>query len=68
MGSLEEHHHTPLSSEDYIRIPILSPSVEKKTPMQCSLRELSLPKPETKYEALSYVWGSPEGTMPILCD
>ncbi|KAH8838752.1 hypothetical protein MCOR27_011008 [Pyricularia oryzae] len=67
MGSLEEHYHTPLRSEDYIRILILSPSL-KKAPIQCSLRELSLSKPETKYEALSYNWGSPEGIMPILCD
>ncbi|KAI6305334.1 hypothetical protein MCOR34_008635 [Pyricularia oryzae] len=68
IDSLEKHHHTPLSSEDSIRILILSPSVKKKTPMQCSLRELPPSKPETKYETLSYVWGSPEGNMPILCD
>ncbi|KAI7910021.1 hypothetical protein M0657_010593 [Pyricularia oryzae] len=53
MDSLEKHHHTPLSSEDYIPILILSPSL-KKVLIQCSLREVSLSKPETKYEALSY--------------
>ncbi|QBZ65476.1 hypothetical protein PoMZ_12437 [Pyricularia oryzae] len=52
MGSFEEHYHTPLKSENYIRIFILSPSF-KKAPIQCSLRELSLSKPEIKYEALS---------------
>lgn len=67
MGSFEEHYHTPLKSENYIRIFILSPSF-KKAPIQCSLRELSLSKPEIKYEALSYNWGSPKGIMPILCD
>ncbi|TLD07119.1 hypothetical protein PgNI_11074 [Pyricularia grisea] len=68
MDCLEEHHHTPLSSEDSTRILILSPSLRKEAPIQCNLQELSLSKPETKYEAVSYVWGSPQGTMPIVCD
>lgn len=65
---LQDHCHTPLPSEDSIRVLDLLPSREAGAPIRCTLRDASLSGPPTKYEALSYVWGSPEGTLPISCD
>ena len=65
---LKDHCHTPLTSEDAIRVLELLPSRKAAAPIKCTLREVSLSSLQTEYEALSYVWGSPEGTQPISCD
>lgn len=64
----QDYQHTPLSSEDSIRVFDLLPSTDFADPIHCRLRQVSLSSVETKYEALSYVWGSREGTQPIFCD
>lgn len=40
------------------------------SPVQCTLQEVSIDDAEHSYlyEALSYVWGSPTGTLEITCD
>ncbi|KAI1089869.1 HET-domain-containing protein [Rostrohypoxylon terebratum] len=61
--------HEPLPSSRSIRLISLAPSVKFNKPIQCDITILELRGPETKvpYEALSYIWGSPTGTIPIQC-
>lgn len=66
---VEEHHyHTPLTSNDSIRVLDLLPALDRRAPVRCRLREVALARAGAKYEALSYVWGSPAGTRAITCD
>ncbi|TGO57863.1 hypothetical protein BCON_0061g00280 [Botryotinia convoluta] len=75
MENLEPHTHTRLQSPRSIRILKLLPSIKQNAPIQCRLAELDIdhyashvyetPGP---YEALSYVWGSRSGSIPIDCD
>ena len=56
-----------------IRLLILKPSTSLSKPIECRLQHVSLgefqgPKAGKTYEALSYVWGARDGTMPITCD
>ncbi|RYP51584.1 hypothetical protein DL768_003091 [Monosporascus sp. mg162] len=54
-----------------IRILILEPSPTQHAPIRCSFREISLARhgpAELPYESLSYTWGVPRGTRPVLCD
>lgn len=61
--------HEPLPSSRSIRLISLAPSIKFTQPIQCEIIVLELQGPEAKvpYEALSYVWGSPTGTIPIRC-
>ena len=69
MSALPEHHHKPLGSPDSIRVLDLLPSLNSAALLRCNIREISLQADEiTAYEALSYVWGSPEGSQAIICD
>ncbi|KAH6701346.1 heterokaryon incompatibility protein-domain-containing protein, partial [Leptodontidium sp. MPI-SDFR-AT-0119] len=57
--------------DDNIRLLHLLPNRDKDAPLQCKLRNYSLQKlgPRTHlYEALSYVWGEPDNTLPICVD
>lgn len=64
----EQHYHTPLTSNDSIRVLDLLPALDRRAPVRCRLREVALGRAGAKYEALSYVWGSPTGTRAITCD
>ncbi|KAI0845882.1 HET-domain-containing protein [Daldinia vernicosa] len=61
--------HEPLPSSRSIRLISLAPSVTSNAPIQCDIIIVELHDRRTKvpYEALSYVWGSPTGTIPIRC-
>ena len=63
------YEHRPLALSDSIRIVILEPAGSLEAPIRCSLDEIDLDRitPSSAYEALSYVWGEPVGTIPIIC-
>ena len=71
----EDYQHTPLTADDSIRVLDLLPALDAGAPIRCRLREVALGRAGTagggggssKYEALSYVWGSPTGTRAIAC-
>ncbi|KFA56211.1 hypothetical protein S40293_00043 [Stachybotrys chartarum IBT 40293] len=64
----EQHRHSPLRSHDSIRLLDLLPSQDRNAVVRCTLRQISLAKARSRYDALSYVWGAREGSRPILCD
>jgi hypothetical protein len=56
--------------DNEIRLLCLMPN-EDKAPLQCKLRNYPLQKSDTRthlYEALSYVWGDQDKTLPIHVD
>jgi hypothetical protein len=60
--------HTPLSLEGRtIRLLDLQPSSDPSSDIQCTLQQVDLDHHPT-YKALSYVWGDPDHTTPILVD
>jgi hypothetical protein len=69
---MSSYLYPPLPSEgDNIRLLCLLPHEYEAAPLQCALRNYSLPKLDTRthlYEALSYVWGNPDETLPSLRD
>jgi len=69
----KQYKHQPLSRPRQIRVLELAPAMRLQDPIDCRLVETSLPADATTggtldYEALSYVWGSPTGDRPILCE
>ncbi|KAL2754845.1 hypothetical protein ACRALDRAFT_1071486 [Sodiomyces alcalophilus JCM 7366] len=65
--------HDPLPSARFIRVIKLLPSARRDAPIRCTIEPVHLDSTRRKgrahsYEALSYVWGSPVGTLPILCN
>lgn len=65
------YQYAPLSGPRSIRILVLQPARKANRPIQCSFKEISLGNdsdPELRYEALSYTWGAPRGTRPVLCE
>jgi len=67
----DQHHHHRLTSPRSIRVLTLNPSPLFTAPLEASLTEISLDnisRPTPRYEALSYVWGSPTGDRPLRCD
>jgi hypothetical protein len=69
---MSSYLYSPLPPEGYnIRLLCLLPNEDEAAPLQCALRNYSLPKLDTRthlYEALSYVWGNPDETLPICVD
>ncbi|KAK7976693.1 hypothetical protein PG989_015156 [Apiospora arundinis] len=65
---IETFRHIPLQSEDSIRVLDLLPSSRRDAPVQCHIRQVGLSQARDNYEALSYVWGDPKGSRPVLCD
>ncbi|KAK8880097.1 heterokaryon incompatibility protein-domain-containing protein [Apiospora arundinis] len=65
---VETFRHIPLQSEDSIRVLDLLPSSRRDAPVQCHIRQVGLSQARDNYEALSYVWGDPKGSRPVLCD
>ncbi|KAM0145561.1 hypothetical protein ACHAPG_011563, partial [Botrytis cinerea] len=56
------------ASGDNIRLLRLLPSEDEAAPLHCELRDYSLQRSTPRihlYEALSYVWGDPDITLPI---
>ncbi|KAM7207745.1 Heterokaryon incompatibility protein (HET) domain containing protein [Rhypophila decipiens] len=76
----EHSVYRPLSDPQSIRILVLKPALLFNAPIQCSFLPITLADDEPEqneeepqdsqhsYEALSYTWGAPEGTMPVSCD
>lgn len=65
--------HQRLSSRRCIRLLNLLPETEFCADLETTLYEVNLDtisdtREDTHYEALSYVWGSTVGTLPITCD
>jgi len=69
---MSSYLYPPLPSKgDIIRLLCLLPNEYEAAPLQCALRNYSLPKLDTRthlYEALSYVWGDPDETLTICVD
>ncbi|TGO90031.1 hypothetical protein BPOR_0082g00070 [Botrytis porri] len=75
MPNLEPYKHKRLESPRSIRILKLLPLVEQNAPIQFRLKELDINKYASHHyetpgpdEALSYVWGSRIGSIPIACE
>jgi hypothetical protein len=65
--SVNEYVYTPLSKQDagrWIRVLDLHPSEDRAAPLRISLRTVTLER-GLQYEAISYVWGSPNDTVEI---
>ncbi|KAK7926476.1 HET-domain-containing protein [Apiospora marii] len=62
------YHHQPLASEDTIRLLDLLPAWRLDAHVRCRIRQVRLEDAYDKYEALSYVWGAKEGSVPIACN
>ena len=62
------YKHDPLPEGRFIRLLHLHPARNLKTPLRCSVTTVALEEigsPAYKYEALSYVWGSPVGDRSL---
>lgn len=67
----ETYCYRRLSGSNYIRVLDLKPALRASSALRGKLIEVHLsdePQNRPKYEALSYVWGSPKGDRPILCE
>jgi len=66
---MSSYQHLQLPSEgEYIRLLCLLPNKSKAEPLQCKIHDYSLwtfGLRTHRYEALSYVWGDPNETLPI---
>jgi hypothetical protein len=69
---MSQYHYSPLPpGPDSIRLLRLRLDKEEIAPIQCQLFNYSLDESDRRpplYEALSYIWGNPEKTLPILLD
>jgi len=66
-----KYQHKRLSKGKNIRVLTLDPAQKLDAPVHCSLREQCMEGLEPgagQYEALSYVWGSPTGDQPVICE
>ncbi|UKZ73881.1 hypothetical protein TrVFT333_001535 [Trichoderma virens FT-333] len=61
------YQYSKLSPAASTRILELQPSYEQEGPLQCNLREINIAS-DPFYEALSYTWGKPEFTEPLILD
>jgi hypothetical protein len=62
------YSHRPLSSpKRSIRVLNLLPALHIDAPLECRLQEFE-EIPHKKYEALSYVWGSPKEDRSMRCE
>ncbi|KAK3369305.1 heterokaryon incompatibility protein-domain-containing protein [Lasiosphaeria ovina] len=68
--AVREHHYSPLP-DGYIRLLRLMPHGDRDAPIQFNLLDCPLPdssQDTSLYDALSYVWGSPEKTRFVYTD
>ncbi|KAI1175704.1 heterokaryon incompatibility protein-domain-containing protein [Nemania sp. FL0916] len=70
MAAAQPFLHEPLPSPRSIRLLSLAPSTDSNSVIRCTVATADLDnlRHEDSYEALSYVWGSPTGTIPIRCN
>ncbi|KAI0876050.1 heterokaryon incompatibility protein-domain-containing protein [Hypoxylon argillaceum] len=70
MATVQPFLHEPLPSPRYIRLLSLGSSTDPNAEICCTVFAVDLDNLRGKdpYEALSYVWGSPTGTIPIHCN
>ncbi|KAI0186890.1 heterokaryon incompatibility protein-domain-containing protein [Xylaria flabelliformis] len=70
MAVVQPFLHEPLPSERSIRLLSLEPSTDTNAEIRCTVSAADLDNLRDKdsYEALSYVWGSLTGTIPICCN
>ncbi|KAK4080354.1 hypothetical protein Trihar35433_1459 [Trichoderma harzianum] len=61
------YQYTKLSPAASTRILELQPSLEQEGPLRCKLCEINI-ESDPFYEALSYTWGKPEFTQPLILD
>ncbi|KAF3007237.1 hypothetical protein E8E14_008984 [Neopestalotiopsis sp. 37M] len=59
--------HARLTTKTSIRVIDLQPARAKDHPLELHIRQIELGEATDTYEALSYVWGSPTGSLPVLC-
>ncbi|KAK8129087.1 hypothetical protein PG984_010195 [Apiospora sp. TS-2023a] len=64
----QTYHHKPLASKRRIRVLDLLPARKRDAPVRCRIRQIRLKDARDQYEALSYVWGAKEGSVPIDCE
>ena len=67
--TIETFSHDPLDSHRSFRLLSLAPSPDLSSPLLCNLLHASFEDVigiRPNYEALSYVWGSPTGTIPLV--
>lgn len=67
----QNYTYKPLTGRFSIRVLELQPSRSHDADIQCSLREVSIDPSNRhlpRYNALSYVWGAEQGTIPVSCD
>jgi len=65
------YKHRPLSGPHVTRVVILQPGTGPRRSIHVRLNEISLKavsRTRDRYEALSYVWGDTDGSIPIACD
>lgn len=72
MAPGQRYDYEPLAKPRFIRLLTLLPSPSSTKPLKCRLHQVLLdelkdPEPKNTYEALSYVWGAKNGTIPITC-
>ncbi|KAK7421164.1 hypothetical protein QQX98_002293, partial [Neonectria punicea] len=73
MSATVKFNYEPFAKPRFIRLLTLHPSPSTTKPLECRLSQVSLdelkdPKAKHTYEALSYVWGAKNGSIPITCD
>jgi hypothetical protein len=69
--SVMKFQHHRLHSPRSFRVLRLHPSSDLSAPLDITLFEASIddfPSDRHRYEALSYVWGAPMGSVPCTCD
>lgn len=65
------YKYRQLASARSIRVVELEPGTAYNVPLLCRLVDISLdhkPPYRPDYEALSYVWGTPDGDCPLICE
>jgi hypothetical protein len=68
---VDGYHYSPLSLGSHTRLLCLLPHEDQNAPIQCQLFDYSLQEWDKRthpYDALSYVWGKPDETLPICVD
>jgi hypothetical protein len=66
MAAIESYVYPPLPSGDFIRLLILEPGTDDEV-LKGALHIVPLDEGQV-FEAISYVWGSPDKTCTILCN
>lgn len=64
---LRPYSYSPLTQNRTIRLLSLHPSLRKDATLKCHLTDRSIDECKGKYEAISYVWGTDEPQIYVLC-